>query len=162
MISLQQKLLSKIALSTETGCWEWTACKFKNGYGKIRDGKDMRRAHRVSYEVFRGSIPQGQVVCHGCDHRGCINPNHLFLGTQAQNMADMTAKGRRRGLRGSTNSQAKLSETDVLAIRSSNGIKHRDLAAQFGVHRTLISQIRSGKSWRHMSLTLSLSTAHHS
>lgn len=82
-------------VTTESGCWEWTGWR-AHGYGYFfHEGKDQR-AHRVSYELFVGSIPDGLVVMHSCDNRPCVNPDHLSVGTQADNVRDMVAKGRQR------------------------------------------------------------------
>lgn len=142
------RLLAKITIDAETGCWNWTAGKFPDGYGQFVEVKRSRGAHRVSYELHRGHIPKGMLVCHRCDNRGCINPDHLFLGTNSENMADMTAKSRQA--RGSSNGRAKLTEADVLAIKSAVGITQQELARQYGVGQILISRIRRGKLWAHL------------
>ena len=144
-MTLLDRLLAKARVSAETGCWEWAAGKYRNGYGAIRDGGGMRGAHRVSYELHCGEIPSGMHVCHRCDNRACVNPSHLFLGTHYENMADRDAKGRQP--RGLANGAAKLTEADVRAIRAADarwGI-NRKLAAQFGVSNQHISDIRSGQ-----------------
>lgn len=152
--SLETRLLAKTKVNAETGCWEWTASKQRGGYGQIMMGGKYgkpKRAHRVSYELFCDKIPDGLHVLHKCDNRACINPGHLFLGTNADNQADMDAKGRRVsvGLRGEANNGAKLTADDVAAIRSSQGsLTHNALAAQFGISRSQVQNIIYGRQWK--------------
>ena len=88
---------------TESGCWEWGGSRDGRGYGTVSVGSDGHPyAHRFSYETFIGKIPDGHVICHRCDNPPCINPAHLFVGTQADNVQDMVSKGRmydRRGIK---------------------------------------------------------------
>ena len=150
MTDLKERLLSRFTPDPKAGCWEWTAAKSKGGYGQIRSRHGLHYAHRTSFELHFGPIPAGMFVCHRCDNRACINPEHLFVGTNAENVADKVAKGRQP--RGSNQSGAKLNEADVLAIRAASGVRQRDLAARYNVDQGLISQIRAGKKWAHLSL----------
>src|SRR6187455_1405138 len=106
-------------VNPDTNCWEWTGHKLPKGYGRIgKDGK-LYQTHRLAYELARGPIPQGMHVCHHCDNPSCINPDHLFVGTNADNHADKIAKDRQAKPRGIKNAAAKLNEADVRAIRAS-------------------------------------------
>lgn len=156
--TLLQRLTEKYSIDEVTGCWNWTAGKFSSGYGAIRSGERLRRAHRVSYEIHCEPIPDGLRVLHKCDNPGCINPSHLFLGTDADNAADKISKGRQVNARGDAvsnpgiaNGNSKLSEADVIAIRSAIGVSQRKLAVMFGVGPTQIRRIRAGDSWAHLS-----------
>lgn len=145
---LKARLFNKSRLSA-TGCWEWNKDWKRGGYGLLwHDGKN-RQAHRVSYAAFSGPIPDGMVVRHTCDNPGCINPDHLVVGTIADNVADREERGR-RDVKGEQIGTSKLTETDVLAIRAST-LPSGALARKYGVHPTNIWAIRSGKSWRHLS-----------
>ncbi len=130
------------------GCWLWfgTTDK-KTGYGSIRiDGK-MVKAHRASWTVHRGRIPAGIKVLHQCDIPNCINPNHLFLGTQLDNIRDMEAKGRRRSAMGQKNGRAKLTAKQVAEIRLAKDTLN-EIARAYGVGKSIIGYIRSGQNWK--------------
>jgi hypothetical protein len=120
------------------------------GYGEIISNNRKHLAHRASYEAFVGNIPKGMYVCHACDNVACVNPNHLFLGTQKQNLQDMANKG--RSTRGAKNPMAKLDEYGVRQIKE--GIKagqsDSSLAKSWMVCRQTINNIRNKKVWNHV------------
>ena len=144
---LIDRLLAKIVVD-ERNCWVWTAVKDRKGYGKIKDRGKMRQAHRVSYELHKGAIPDGAFVCHQCDNRACINHEHLFLGSHTDNMEDMKSKGRQQ--KGVRNCRAKLTEDDIVAIRAARGAPQPELAKAYGVSQSHISDIQTGKKWSHI------------
>lgn len=123
-----------------SGCWIWLHTTSKNGYGRIGDHGINKGAHRVSYEVFKGPVRPDQMVLHKCDIRCCVNPDHLFLGDQQDNLRDMHKKGRGR---------AKLTPAQVLDIQSRP--KYRglivDLVKEFGMQYEHLWGIRNGRSW---------------
>lgn len=138
------------SVAKESGCWEWAGVRdTKDGYGVINiKGRSGRtRAHRFSYEMHKGEIPEGLVVRHKCDNPCCVNPDHLELGTHADNTADSVSKGRH--VHGEKMHTAKLTEQDVLDIRGSS-LSSKELALKYGVDSTNIWCIRAGKTWKHL------------
>ena len=97
---------SKVDITDD--CWEWTACKTSFGYGQLGIDGIMTNAHRISWEISNGPIPDGMVICHKCDNPGCVNPDHLFAGTHKDNIADCISRGMRgcTGFRGARNALA--------------------------------------------------------
>lgn len=137
----------------DAGCWEWLASLDSRGYGNFgvprNDGSGrflMQRAHRVSWQLTHGDIPRGMVVCHSCDNRRCVNPGHLFLGTQGDNMADCVSKSRLGNRSGEFNSRARLTATQVKKIREDTA-SLAVLAARYGVSKSTVHGVRSGKTW---------------
>lgn len=149
-----QRTLSRLKAQTQidevSGCWNWTGSLAGGGYGQILIDNEPCRLHRLSYEIHRGPIPEGLFVCHHCDNRACFNPAHLFLGTNADNMADMVAKGRQRPAQGEAVGTSKLTEADVIAIRSAVGMTHEQLASRYGISRPQVSNLRRGRGWTHI------------
>ena len=143
--SPEQRFKEKVKKVAD-GCHEWIAHTMPNGYGQFRFQGRAQYAHRVAWAMAYGD-PGDAYVLHKCDNRKCVNPDHLFLGTFDDNMADMVEKGRQAA--GSRNHHAKLMEKDVLAIRAMEG-KQDDIARQFGVGQALVSMIRSRKIWTHI------------
>lgn len=134
----------------ETGCWLWQKAVARNGYGVLRIGDRTTRAHRAAYQVTRGvELPRNVDVCHRCDVRRCVNPDHLFAGSRADNMADCSRKGRIRlpGLIGEACPASKLSADQVRAIRLDQR-SNRAVARAYGVDKGTISSIRRGLTWR--------------
>ena len=128
----------------ESGCWEWTGSLSAQGYGLSVFAGVTRRAHRLSYELHHGKDPGGGVICHRCDNRKCVNPDHLFLGTLQDNIADMVAKKRHNI--GERNGNALLTEQQVSAIRKS-ALSLGELAELCGVSKGTIANIRARRSW---------------
>jgi hypothetical protein len=131
-------------------CWIWTASRNKSGYGQVkRDGR-MQLAHRASYVEAFGAIPLGLHVLHRCDTPACVRPSHLFVGTHADNMADMVKKGRSNCRREAEHPMAKLTAEAAKCIfqRVHSGESKRSLAAEFGVTRRLVRQIAIRAIWQ--------------
>lgn len=139
---------------TET-CWLWTKGLNSNGYGSFH--KDSAHpnmgAHRFAYETYIGPIPDGLLVCHTCDVRNCVNPSHLYAGTEADNSRDMESRGRGNHPKGMRMAAAKLTDDDVREIRrayAAGGISQQALADQYGVAQHAVSRIVRGLSWKHV------------
>lgn len=135
-------------------CWEWTGARDALGYGRLTVGGQWRTAHRWSFELANGPIPDGMFVLHRCDRPACIRPEHLRLGTPRENTQDMHAKGRAAlvGPAGERNSHSKLSAQQVIHIRErfhlGELIVH--LAAEHGLSVSSVSAIVNGRSWAHV------------
>ena len=149
---LLQRLSDKYVVDQSTHCWVWTAGTNGAGYGQIRPGGLAPRilAHRASWELFRGPIPKsdsyhGTCVLHKCDNRACINPDHLFLGTNEDNIHDCIAKNRK---------PTKLKPEQVLEIktRTASGESPTSLAREFGVDKSTVKRIKRGASWKQMEV----------
>lgn len=152
MTVFERLLSSQKVRKDSSGCWNWIAGKDSYGYGQMRVNGPKRLAHRISYEQHFGTIPEKMCVLHRCDNPACINPAHLFLGTQPENIADMIAKGRDRKARikGEDHNQAKLIESEVVTIRASIGVPQTKLASLYGVSPSQIGSIRRRKAWSHI------------
>ena len=123
-----------------------------DGYGVVRVKGRLMRAHRVAWERCNGTISSGMVICHRCDNRACVNINHLFIGTQADNIKDCLKKGRANKARGICNGRSKLTESDVRSVRELHtyGYTQKWLAECFGVHPTTIRDLIIFKNWKYL------------
>ena len=154
------RFYSKV-VKRESGCWEWSGAKFDSGYGMFCLSGRKRKTyatHRISWMIASGlDIPSGRWICHTCDNRLCVNPDHLYLGTPRDNNMDTVKRGRANRLVGSDCPWSKVTEAQVLEILASD-YGHGEckrLAAKFGIHQSQVSHIRRGKRWPHMQLLLS-------
>ena len=141
------------------GCWLWRNPDPSNGYGKFSYQGQVMGAHRVSWLIHYGDISDGLWVLHKCDTPACVNPDHLFLGTHDDNMADMTAKHRGRYqqhpetvTKGEQHGNAKLTENDVREIRRlrANGTPRQTVAQMFGISQSNVKQITARTAWAHV------------
>ena len=148
----KQKILTSHTVSP-TGCWEWTGGVFrKSGRARIATGVRTTNAARVSYIAFKRQSIGELLVCHSCDNVLCVNPDHLWLGTEADNSRDMAEKGRTRPQDGVLNSQAKLNDSQVKIIRTrcKNGELQKHVAKEFEVSAGLVGLICKRKIWKHV------------
>lgn len=150
--SLRERFDAKWMPEPMSGCWLWTGAVsgMRPSFGTTPGTQEM--AYRVSWQLHRGNVPAGLYVCHRCDVPMCVNPDHLFLGTQADNLADMANKGRGHGTcknRSVALYKVKLTADDVRMIRA-DPRPTRAVGLDYGVTQANISAIRSGKTWRHV------------
>jgi hypothetical protein len=161
MLTLKERLQDKYQIDAN-GCWIWTGDKTSQGYGRLssqsNNVKKKIRAHRVSYEVYNGPIPQGMLVCHSCDIPSCINPEHLWLGTHKDNAADRVAKGRNgstggpKGPRGPMErsvSHGTLTQEDVNIIRKkhADGSSYANLSLVYNTSAKYIYRVCARLVW---------------
>ena len=146
----EHDLWTSLSYNLVSGCWEYTKSLDKDGYGRFFWKQKYLPAHRAAWLFTFGVIPDGIEVCHSCDNPKCCNPNHLWLGTTADNQKDCTRKG--RGRIGTRNGRAVVNNEDVLKIREllDSGVGGSEIARKFGVSPTLISRINLRRSWNHI------------
>jgi hypothetical protein len=164
-VPLRDRLFQKVHICQRTDCWIWMGRLDHHGYGQMSVKDGMVRAHRVSFELHNGPIPDGMKVRHTCDNQRCVRPTHLELGAQLDNIADRvtrqrSATGHQNGThtrpeaiaRGERNGQARLTEATVLEIRglAALGWSQPRLARHFGVGRNTIWAVLNGVTWRHV------------
>ncbi len=148
---LAERFWSKIE-KTDT-CWIWKSSLNKDGYGNLGIGNNNFRSHRIAWELTNGPIPPKMNVLHHCDVRACCNPSHLYLGTQKENRRDADLRGKTNLPKGSAHPNAKLTEAQVIEIRSTWKpwvYTARMLSAKYGVKKSVIVDILNGKTWKHI------------
>lgn len=149
---LNDRFWSKVNKNTTTGCWEWTASTQWNGYGQFRSPKgNTVKAHRYSYELENGPINKNMSVLHVCDNPKCVNPSHLFLGTQQDNIKDKVNKNRQ--LRGEASPTSVLISDQVIKIRNlwdSGNYTQSAISKLFGISNQHVSDIVNRKRWKHL------------
>lgn len=156
MTNSTEKFWNKVDLSYEDDCWNWLGSLDECGYGRYQINKKRKFAHRLSYEIEYGPIPDNLLVCHHCDNPKCVNPKHLFLGTNDDNMKDMARKGRaNRSSKniGIENGSHKLSPEQIIEIRelySTKTISQSKLGKMYGVSQAVIWKIVTHKNWKHI------------
>lgn len=146
--TVEERFWAKVdKTSNPNGCWEWTASKVQTGYGKFWYRGKLSPTHRIVLMMAGAELAPENFVCHRCDNRPCCNPDHLFIGTAADNSSDMVRKG--RSARGPERPNTKLTEAMVAEIRdllkTSESQSH--IASRFGVSQATISKIAVGKVW---------------
>jgi len=148
-LTFEEKFFARVQKGSVNGCWLWKGYLNPGGYGMVLCRGRMALAHRVSWTLHRGEIPEGMLICHICDVRACVNPEHLFLGTPGTNAADARRKGRLFRPRFG----AKLTPDQVQQIRlllDRDKMYMTEIARQFGVSSTTIRAIKFGQIWTHI------------
>ena len=149
----EQRFWKLVNKGNSHGCWIWKGCKEKYGHGRFKlSTNKCIYAHRYSYELKNGSIPNGYCICHTCDNPLCVNPNHLWIGTRGQNNTDRKNKGRNAITVGELNPSVKLTVNKVREIRKrlEMGETQISIAKEFGVRQANISSIKLMKSWNNI------------
>jgi len=145
---VEERLMKKVILIPFCECWIWSGSTNRKGYGSFGYGPKCKPigAHRVSYLIFNGSIPDKLQVLHKCDTPSCINPKHLFLGTHQENMNDMVSKGRANRQIGENNKGAKLTKAQAEEIKIST-LTTKELVIAYNISKSAVLRIKTGLSW---------------
>lgn len=161
-VKLVKRFWSYCGDRTENNCWNWRGALFTNGYGQFRWGKRKVKAHRIAWWLLYGPIPYGKIICHTCDNKRCVNPNHLFMGTHKDNAEDREKKGRHPHINksrfGEKNPACKLTPSIVRTIRRYRQLGHTYSALQSGVKlgwdisisKSQIANIVHKRSWKNV------------
>jgi len=147
--TLRERFEGKFIPEPNSGCYLWESTIEGDGYGQIRKNNRYTMAHRVSWELHNGAIPEGLCVLHRCDTPSCVNPDHLFLGTPTDNARDRDEKGRGNPRKGEDHGSAKLTEEDVRAMRASLQSCGK-LAFIFDTAKSNVSAIKRRDTWKHL------------
>lgn len=152
--NLSSRLAKHSMYEPNTGCLLWLGSLATGGYGQIRLGRETWAAHRIAYFLEFGSFDRSLCVCHRCDVTICINPEHLFLGTDADNNADKIRKGRDKSPHGESVYRSKLKEGDIVEIfrLRQRGLTHQEIGRHFGVHRFTIAGVLHRRNWKHVEV----------
>lgn len=165
MKDIKERFEDKYTPEPNSGCWLWNTTTNNGGYGIVKHKGKVIGAHRLSYELYCEEIPESMVVCHKCDTRSCVNPEHLFIGTYKDNTQDMITKGRKRnGDRsklmmgndrsvGVKNCSAKLTEQQVIDIFLDNR-KAKQIAGEYSIHVNTVYKIKNRIRWKHLTKDL--------
>ena len=147
-MNAESRFWNKVNRDAEVACWLWTGCVTPKGYGLFDAGK-LTLTHRHAWALSCGEVPVGMQVLHKCDVRACVRPDHLFLGTNADNVKDKMSKGRHRFNVGEGMHNAKLTEDKVRYIRADTR-EQKFIAADYGIDQAVVSRVKSGKAWKHV------------
>lgn len=149
MKTASERLAKKLFVDVVTGCFLWTGYRDKDGYGLITVLGKTQYAHRLAYELAYGAIPRKMCVCHKCDIPACVNPQHLFVGSYAENTKDMDTKGRRNSPKGELHARSVLSVGDVVSIRK-DARPFREIAKDYSIWPSHVSRIKRRLTWAHL------------
>ena len=144
-MEVEYRFWSKVEITRH--CWNWIASLHSNGYGQFYFEGTPRRAHRIAWELTNGPIPIGSLVCHHCDNKRCVRPDHLYLGNHRTNIQDAINRGQHHTAQGIEHPKAKLTPAAVRLIRKSS-LTQRQLANQFGVNHKTICSVVNGRTWK--------------
>lgn len=150
---VDERFWSKVDVRDNGECWPWSGYRNKEGYGTFYFDNTMRKAHRVSYILKHGSIPDGKLIMHTCDNPSCVNPAHLRPGTNKENAQDRASKGRGFDNRGEHSHRTKLKDRHIPTIRrllKDTGLKQKEIGKLYGISANAVGFINQGSSWKHV------------